>query len=120
MKKSKSHGPCSGHPSFLFSHTHDVIKMRFRVGDVYLFHRSDIRCPSRNSLWGQYDKHEQDRLYLESSSPDLRTFRKWHVLPSEYRYCRKANRSELRDYFFALSWSEHRVACNSPSPNYIP
>lgn len=124
MKKHRhTHIPHYGYQGRI-SHSHipfsQTSKTFFQAGELYLFHRSNIRCPSRNSLWGQYDKHEQDRLYLESSSLDLRTFRKWHVLPSEYRYCRKANRSELRDYFFALSWSEHRVACNSPSPNYIP
>ncbi len=116
MKKSNSHGPCSGHPIFLFSNTQDVIKMRFRVGDVYLFHRSDIHCPSTSSLWGQYDKQESGRVYLESSSRDLRTFRKWHALPWEYRYCRRASRSELRDYAFALCWSEIRNPAHHPPP----
>lgn len=108
MKTSLSQGSLTGHrgPSAFFSLRHHLIKNRFRVGDVYLFHRSDIFCPSRSSLWGQYDKHEQGRLYLESSSRNLRTFRKWHVLSFAYRYCRKANRSELRDYVLALSWSE--------------
>lgn len=110
MKKHRqTHIPHYGYQGRI-SHSHipfsQTSKTFFQAGELYLFHRSDILCPSRNSLWGQYDKHEQDRLYLESSSLDLRTFRKWHVLPSEYRYCRRAQRCELRDYFFALSWSE--------------
>lgn len=78
----------------------------FRSGEVYLFHRSDPRCPSSSSLWGQYDKQSGGCLYLESSSHDLRTFRLWHVLPSEYHYYRRSSRGELRDYVFALSWRE--------------
>ena len=110
MKKSPLHSPRPGthhgHSAFLFSIAHNALKMRFRAGDVYLFHRSDMLCPSRSSLWGQYDKREQGRLYLESSSLDLHTFRKWHVLPSEYRYCRRASRPELRDYISGLIYSE--------------
>lgn len=107
----------TSHLHIAFSH---ISKTFFQAGELYLFHRSDMRCPSNNSLWGQYDKHEQGRLYLESSCLDLRTFRKWHILPSVYRYCRKANRSELRDYVCALFWSEmhnmqpptfHKVLC---------
>lgn len=82
-----------------------VSGVKFHVGEVYLFHCSDSRCPGSSSLWGQYDKHYRGRLYLESSSHGLRTFRLWHVLPSEYHYYRRASRSELRDYIFALSWS---------------
>ena len=72
----------TSHLHIAFSH---ISKTFFQAGELYLFHRSDMRCPSNNSLWGQYDKHEQGRLYL---------------------YCRRANRSELRDYVCALFWSE--------------
>lgn len=56
-----------------------VAGLNFRAGEVYLFHRSDSRCPGSSSLWGQYDKHYRGRLYLESSSHNLRTFRHWHI-----------------------------------------
>lgn len=113
MKKHRTtsvpHHGSKGQTSYsliLFSH---VPRTFFQAGELYLFHRSDIRCPSSDSMWGQYDKRSQGRLFLESSSKDdLRTFRKWHVLPSDYRYCRRANRNELRNYVYALSWSEVR------------
>ena len=83
-----------------------VAGLNFRAGEVYLFHRSDSRCPGSSSLWGQYDKQYRGRLYLESSSHNLRTFRHWHILPEEYRYCRRASRHELRDYISGLIYNE--------------
>lgn len=85
-----------------------VALLNFRAGEVYLFYRSDSRCPGSISLWDQYDKHYGGRLYLESSSRDLQRFVKWHILSLGYRYCRRASRSEFRDYIFALLWSESR------------
>ena len=46
------------------------------------------------------------RLSLESSSHNLRSFRHWHILPEEYRYCRRASRHELRDYISGLIYNE--------------
>ncbi len=106
MKKYLIHGPKSGPWGHHARHT--AARINFRVGEVYLFHRTDCRCPASSSLWGQYDKVCKGRLYLESSSFDLRRFRKWHVLSPRYRYCRRASRSEFRDYLFALAWSESR------------
>lgn len=96
-----------------------VSRTDFRSGELYLFHRSDARCPASGSLWGQYDRQSEGLLYLESSSADLRTFRLWHALPSGYRYCRPASRSELRDYFFALSWYQSRRAQPPAHDSYI-
>lgn len=95
-----------------------VSGVKFHIGEVYLFHCSDSRCPGSSSLWGQYDKHYRGRLYLESSSRDLRIFVKWHILPLRYRYCRRASRSEFRDYIFALSWSEIR-SLSPPVLSYL-
>jgi len=111
MKKHNAHGPKSerrGLPVRLFTLSHTVLETTFRAGEVYLFHRTDCRCPPTSSLWGQYAGQEHGRPCLESSTPDLHAFRLWHVLPADYRYCRRATRSELRDYVFASSWSEFR------------
>lgn len=105
MKQQPLFGPKCGPSGHYFHPT--VARLNFRAGEVYLFHRSDSRCPESSSLWGQY-KHYGGRFYLESSSGDLRRFVKWHILPPRYRYCRRASRSEFRDYLFALSWSESR------------
>ena len=35
------------------------------------------------------------RLSLESSSHNLRSFRHWHILPEEYRYCPYAGRHDI-------------------------
>lgn len=67
-------------------------------GEVYLFHRSDPRCPADSSLAGVFDTREKGRIYLESSTEDWIRYRKWHPLPGGYRYCRLASRAELRDY----------------------
>lgn len=75
-------------------------------GALYLFHRSDRRCPAVNSLYGIIDKTSDGIIYLESSSQDLRYFRLWHRLPRHYRYYRPASRSELRDYIFNLAYYE--------------
>lgn len=75
-------------------------------GTLYLFHRSDRRCPAADSLFGLIDKTSMGIIYLESSSRDLRRFRFWHRLPKHYRYHRLASRSELRDYIFNLAYYE--------------
>jgi len=75
-------------------------------GTLYLFHRSDRRCPAATSLFGIIDKTSNGIIYLESSSRDLRRFRLWHRLPNHYRYHRLASRSELRDYMFSLAYYE--------------
>lgn len=73
----------------------------FLVGEVYLFHPSDSRCPAEGSLWGIFDKKIGSEIYLESSTLDLSGFRYWHRLPDKYRYCRLSTRDELRDYIAA-------------------
>ena len=78
----------------------------FISGELYLFHPTDRSCSARGSLFGIFDKIADDILYLESSSSDLIHFRLWHRLPSGYRYCRHASRTELRDYIFDLALYE--------------
>lgn len=81
----------------------------FQSGELYLFHDKDPDCPAESSLWGIYDRTEAGRLYLESSCClHPHGFRKWHVLPGFYRYCRQATRSELRDYICNLIFEENR------------
>ena len=78
----------------------------FVKGDLYLYHRTNRRCPAHSSLWGIFDRTEEGAIYLETSSPDLQKFRYWHRLPAEYRYCRTATRAELRDYVAVLTYCE--------------
>ena len=79
---------------------------QFEIGELYLFHRKNSRCPSISSLWGIFNGYKEGRLSLESSSHNLRSFRHWHILPEEYRYCRRASRHELRDYISGLIYNE--------------
>ena len=65
----------------------------FIPGEVYLFHRTDPACPADGNLYGIFNKETSDAIYLESSSSDLQTFRYWHRLVEDYRYCRLAARS---------------------------
>ena len=81
---------------------------QFRIGDLYLFHTSNPRCPSSSSLWGFYDKRINGVIYLEHSSSNLHAFRLCHSLPARYRYCRLATRNELRDYMYNLGWFESK------------
>ena len=76
------------------------------AGELYLFHTESADCPSEESLWGIVDRREGGRVHLESSSRDLRSFQLWQPLMPEYRYCRLATRSELRDYSYNLAWWE--------------
>lgn len=81
----------------------------FRIGEVYLFHCDNRRCPSKSSLWSIFDKRIGNDIYVESSSSgNLRRFRLWHRLPDDYEYCRLATRQELGNFMFALAWFESR------------
>ena len=75
----------------------------FKIGEVYLFNETDSTCPCNGSIWGVFDKVAGTVVYLESSSKDLRQFRLWGSLPSEFKYARLATRSELRDYIYCLA-----------------
>lgn len=80
------------------------------IGDVYLFNRTNKRCPPESSLWGMFDKREGAEIYLESSSDsELCRFTLWHKLPDDYRYCRLATREELQSYIYRLTWFECRA-----------
>lgn len=81
----------------------------FTFGELYLFNRTDRRCPVKGSLFGTFSQEKSGIIYLESSSIDLRHFRLWHSLPKTYRYYRTATRAELRDYFFNLAFFECRM-----------
>lgn len=91
---------------------------RFTEGEIYLFNRNDPTCPAEGSLWGVFDKRIGDTIYLESSSLNLQNFRKWHLLPIAYRFCRLATRSELRDYTANLIWSEKSCFLSNPRLAY--
>lgn len=86
-------------------------------GALYLFHRSDRRCPAVDSLFGLIDKTSMGIIYLESSSRDLRRFRLWHRLPKHYRYHRLASRSEFGDYMFNLAYYECRCHTGRYGPD---
>ena len=74
----------------------------FRIGDLYLFHPTNPRCPAKTSLWGFHNKTSKGIVYLEHSTEDLCHFRLRHRLPQCYRYYRLATRDELRDYMYNL------------------
>lgn len=81
---------------------------KFAVGDVYLFHKTNPRCPAGSSLWGVFDKCKDGEVYLESCSTDNEEFSNWLRLPEGYIYCRLATRPELRRYIFDQTWYESR------------
>lgn len=87
--------------------------VRFSVGELYLFHETDPRCPQQSSLWGIFDRTDSRGLRLESATKDLLRFEHPCRLPAAYRYCRRATRAELRDYIYNL-------ACEEYGGPYIP
>ena len=93
------------------SPTHAVA--RLETGELYLFHISDPTCPAASSLWGVFDYRKESKIFLETSSFDLMTFRYRHPLPASYRFLRLATRTEAMDYMYNLgAWEESR---NSPT-----
>lgn len=68
----------------------------FKVGEVYLFHTDDPRCPDAESLWGLYDRHDGNSIRLESCSTDQKNFSKGRL----------STRGELRDYMANSIYSE--------------
>ena len=83
-----------------------VKQCNFKVGEVYLFHTDNPRCPDTESLWGLYDRHDGDSICLESCSADQKHFSKGRRLPAQYRFCRLSTRGELRDYMANSIYSE--------------
>lgn len=81
---------------------------KFTFGDVYLFHKTNPRCPAGSSLWGVFDKCLDGEVYLESCSTDNEEYHNWCRLPEGYMYCRLSTRSELRRYIFDQTWYESR------------
>jgi len=81
---------------------------RFKIGDVYLFNKTDPKCQGDSSLWGVFDKCDGETVYLESSSRDREKFDIWCRLPEDYRYCRLAARTEMRQYIFDQTFNESR------------
>lgn len=84
-------------------------------GELYLFHRTDRRCPEDGSLWGVFDRCDGPVIRLESSSRDLFAFDMWHALPEGYRYFRLSTREELRDYASNLAWFETQMTLSKHS-----
>lgn len=85
-------------------HEYDALRGdRFAIGELYLFHCTDRACPAAGSLWGIFDRQCDRRIYLETSSRDLRRFERGLCLPVQYRYSRQATRTELRDYIYNLA-----------------
>lgn len=100
MKKSEPRPPAPAHSEKPFP------KVRFEVGELYLFHPTDPACPPESSLWGVFDRRSDGAILLETSSCDLMTFARWHPLAERFRCCRLAARSELRDYIYNLGWAD--------------
>ncbi|MFR9506110.1 MAG: hypothetical protein SNI32_08535 [Rikenellaceae bacterium] len=94
--------------------TANIETLRLHIGDLYLLHPTNPRCPSVSSLWCIFDKRQNNRIYAESASRDLLTFHLWLPIPTHYRYARRATRSELRDYIFNLSWFEFSSRLPTP------
>ena len=68
----------------------------FKIGELYLFHTDDPRCPDAESLWGLYDRHDRGSICLS----------KGRHLSEQYRFCRLSTRGELRDYMANSIYSE--------------
>ena len=83
-----------------------VKQCNFKVGEVYLFHPADPRCPDAESRRGVDARPGGHSIFLESWSTDQKHFSKGRHLPEQYRFCRLSTRSELRDYMVNSIYSE--------------
>ncbi len=120
--RTKQNYEITSAPNMIFNETRGrkhrlkcINHQHFRVGELYLFHPTDPRCPAKEALWAIIDKQRSSQVYLESSSRSLQTFRLWHKLSSRYHYYRLASRQELRHYIESLCWFE-----SSRKPNSLP
>lgn len=117
MKKSYgSKGARSSRNLLLSGRRKPVSTCKLEAGEVYLFFRQGVPASMERVLWAMVDRRDGETLFLESSSPDLRHFQKWHRLSSSYRYCRRSTRAELRDYMVGLVCQEVPFA-DEPVPN---
>lgn len=108
MKKTAASDTCSTSRIPVSTPRLTFLEFSYEIGEVYLFHPTEMLCPADTSLWGLFDRRIGDQIHLESSSLDLCHFRLWHRLPNHYRYHRLASRSEFRDYIFNLAYYECR------------
>lgn len=83
-----------------------------KSGELYLFNQTDEQCPPESSLWGVVERDENG-IYLESCSCDLLRFRFWFQLSGRYRFSRKAEYDEVKDYFYNLGFREGYTEANN-------
>ena len=78
----------------------------FAVGEIYLF-----RNQHNLSIIGVFDKCEDGQIILESATYTTcyREFFLNYAIPAEYKYWRRASRSELRDYMYNLGVYETKL-----------
>ena len=62
---------------------------------------------SDSSLWGTFNRYDEDGVHLEILTTDCAFFRYWRLLPASYRYCRLATREEERYFFTEQVRSEY-------------
>lgn len=62
-----------------------IEECRFCEGEVYLFHKSDSHCPADSSLWGTFNRYDEDGVHLEILTTDCAFFRYWRLLPASHR-----------------------------------
>ena len=79
------------------------INPKFISGEAYLF-----RCHHNPTIIGIFDKCQDGIIVLESATytSNYREFVLYKALPPQYRFWRKAYRSELRDYIYNLALYE--------------
>lgn len=80
--------------------------IEFETGEIYLFHKTDPDCPDDDALWALFGSRDADGIMLESCTDNLIDFSLRCRLPADYRYCRLASRSEVREYAVALAMFE--------------
>ena len=81
--------------------------IEFEIGEIYLFHKTDPECPDDNdALWAVFGDRDANGIMLESCTDNLIDFALRCRLPADYRHCRLASRSEVREYAVALGMFE--------------
>ena len=80
--------------------------IEFEIGEIYLFHKTDPDCPDDDALWAVFGGRDANGIMLESCTDNLIDFTLRCRLPADYRHCRLASRSEVREYAVALAMFE--------------
>lgn len=106
------HTRCGSHPRQRVSDGRNrqsltpIDRMRFRIGEVYLFSPAHRPTDASSCLWGVVNDQLGERLHMEILSYGFSEYCLDCFLPEGFRYARLATRDELRDFVYNVAYRE--------------